>query len=99
MVLDNYKIFGSELRGTEEVENRIKSVIREKETPENLKILATALSAEWKNEDQNVSRLKLSFSKFEEKLEERKAEIFRLYAMEKEKNNRQDDDNFHQKDM
>ena len=84
-VLANYEIFGSDLRGTDAVEKEIAAVISEKETPENIKILAKELNKEWNKADENVARLKLSFSKFEEKLELRKAEISRVYALDREK--------------
>jgi len=80
-----YKIFGSDLRGTHDVEKKVTAILVEKETPENIKILARELSEEWRRDNENVARLKLSFSKFEEKLEMRKAEISRIYALDKEK--------------
>jgi len=83
--LAKYEIFGSDLRGTDAVEKEIVAVILEKETPENIQKLARELDKVWSKEDENVSRLKLSFSKFEEKLELRKAEISRVYALDKEK--------------
>jgi len=83
--LAKYEIFGSDLRGTDAVEKEVVAVILEKETPENIKKLARELDKEWSKEDENVAKLKLSFSRFEEKLELKKAEISRIYALEKEK--------------
>jgi len=80
----DYEVFGSKLRGTEEVEKKVKAVIVKKETAENLKTLGKALLVEWKATEENVSNFKLAFSKFEEKLDQNKAEISRCFAKEKE---------------
>ena len=82
--LADYEVFGSKLRGTEEVEEIVKAVISKKETTDNLKTLGKALLAEWKSTEENISSFKLTFSKFEEKLDQNKAEISRCFAKEKE---------------
>lgn len=83
--LATYKIFGSSLRGLEDVERMVAAVIEEKETVENLTVFADNLSVEWKYTEENISNLKLAFSKFEAKLELKKSEIIFAYAAEKEK--------------
>ena len=80
----DYDLFGSVLRGTEEVETMVKTIIQGKQTPENLSKLAKAVSIEWNQTDNNVLRLKLAFSRFEEKLEKNKHDILAYYAREKE---------------
>lgn len=78
-----YEVFGSKLRGTDEVENIVKTIIQKKQTPANLRKLAKAVSIEWKHTEENVSQLNLSFSKFEEKLEKNKQEISEHLAKQK----------------
>ena len=80
----DYDIFGSVLRGTEEGEAMVKTVIQEKQTPENLNKLAKAVSIDWNQTDNNVLHLKLAFSRFEEKLEKNKQDIIACYVREKE---------------
>ena len=80
-----YKIFGSPLRGTEEVEKMVAAVISERETDENLSLFASALSIEWRYTDENVSTLKEAFSDFEDRPENKKSELIRSFSVGKEK--------------
>lgn len=85
--LADYEVFRSKLRGTDEVEKLVKAVITKKETVDNLKTLGKALLVEWKSTEEDVSNFKLAFSKFEEKLDQNKAEISRCFAKDKEAEN------------
>lgn len=91
-VLADYKIFGSEYSGAGDFEARVNILIQEKETPENLNKLAKVLFKRREIKDENVVKSKLSFSAFEQKLEERKAEIFRIYEVEKLRSLQKDKD-------
>ena len=84
--LADYKIFGSETRGAEGGNKLIKEFLHEKQTPENLKKLATAVSIVWPhNKEKSVLDVKLSLSKFQEKLKKNKQEISEYLAQEREK--------------
>ena len=80
---ENYKLFGSKGRGEVVIEKILDRVIEEKQTPENLEVLAKSVAAEWKNTEANVSRLKLAFSDLEKKIEKMRPEIESYYATEK----------------
>jgi hypothetical protein len=82
---ENYRLFGSKGRGEPIVEKLLEKVIEEKQTPDNLEIMAKAVAVDWKNTDTNVSRMKFAFSDFEKKMEMMRPEIERFYAKEKRK--------------
>ncbi|TDE11327.1 hypothetical protein [Dyadobacter psychrotolerans] len=82
---EDYRLFGSQRRGEAEVEQKIKSVLAEKETVDNISTFSRAVSKEWNCSENNVSRLKLAFADLEKKIEKLKPELARQYAAEKEK--------------
>lgn len=91
--LADYKIFGSENRDTEGGNILIQEFLHEKQTPENLKKLAAAISIVWPhNEEKSALDVKLSLSKFQEKLEKNKQEIS-TYLDQERKKKRSSDNN------
>ena len=84
-ILDDYKIFGSNSRGDDDVEENIKLLLQEKETDENLETFSHALSKSWKGSASRDSGLKLSFADLQKKIEELKPEIARHYSEDKGK--------------
>ena len=73
-ILEEYKIFGSKLRGDKDIEKRIQELLSSKESAEKLGVLAKNLAVEWKYTEENVSNLTLAFSKFEKKLTQKNQE-------------------------
>ncbi len=84
--LAGYEIFGSNLKDTKEGIELMEAFILRKQTPENLRKLATAVSIVWPQINQeSVLDVKRSFSKFQEKLESNKQQISEYLAHEREK--------------
>lgn len=67
-ILDQYRIFGSKLRGTPEVEAQIEDILKSKETLDNMNNLASSILVEWRCTEETISNLTLAFSKFEKKI-------------------------------
>lgn len=69
-----YKLFGPSGRGNEEVEGRLRELIGQMQTPENLRKLMSVITPETRQSP--LVERKMDFSKFEEKLNKAKDEYF-----------------------
>jgi len=85
-IIDDYKIFGSDSRGSDDVEANIKLLLQEKETAENLEVFIQAVSKSWKGSAGKYRRPKLSFADIEKRIEDLKPEIARHFSENKQKN-------------
>ncbi|CAG4993214.1 hypothetical protein DYBT9275_01126 [Dyadobacter sp. CECT 9275] len=62
-IIQKYALFGSPLRGTEKVENALKQLLDEMQTPENIHKLGEAIGLEWNSSEDNVAALRKTFNR------------------------------------
>jgi hypothetical protein len=74
--VSRYELFQAGKRGREDVERELQNLIREMQTTENLRKLASALVVDPWAQKVPAPRRKLDFASFEEKLNKAKKEFF-----------------------